>query len=68
MTAAVTRRGIGMAREVFRVAGYLRPFHLATSLEYVAGGAYRAQPEFQRYIRAKAERLRAAGKPVELWK
>ncbi len=56
------------AREVFRIDGYLRPFHLATSLEYVAGGAYRTQPEFQRYIRAKAERLRAAGKPVELWK
>ena len=56
------------AREVFRIDGYLRPFHLATSLEYVASGAYRAEPEFQRYIRAKAERLRAAGKPVELWK
>jgi thioredoxin-related protein len=56
------------AREVFRVDGYLRPFHLATSLEYVSSGAYRGEPEFQRYIRAKAERLRAAGKPVELWK
>ena len=56
------------AREVFRVDGYLRPFHLATSLEYVASGTYRVEPEFQRYIRAKADRLRAAGKPVELWK
>jgi len=55
-------------REVFRIDGYLRPFHLATSLEYVASGAYRSEPEFQRYIRAKSERLRAAGKPVELWK
>ena len=56
------------AREVFRVDGYLRPFHLATSLEYVASGAYRVEPEFQRYIRAKADRLRAAGTPAELWK
>ncbi|HEY8710095.1 MAG TPA: thioredoxin fold domain-containing protein [Burkholderiaceae bacterium] len=56
------------AREVFRVDGYLRPFHLATSLEYAASGAYRDEPEFQRYIRAIAERLRAAGKPVERWK
>lgn len=56
------------ANEVFRIDGYLRPFHLATSLEYVASGAYRSQPEFQRYIRARAERLRAAGQPVELWK
>ena len=56
------------AREVFRVDGYVRPFHLATSLEYVASGAYRREPEFQRFIRAKTERLRDAGKPVELLK
>ena len=56
------------AREAFRVDSYLRPFHLATSLEYVASGAYRDEPEFQRYIRAIAERLRAAGKAVERWK
>ena len=56
------------AQEVFRVDGYVRPFHLATSLEYVASGAYRREPEFQRFIRAKTERLRAAGKPVELLK
>ena len=53
---------------MFRVDGYVRPFHLATALEYVASGAYRGEPEFQRFIRAKAERLRAAGKPVELLK
>ena len=56
------------AQEVFRVDGLVRPFHLATSLEYVASGAYRIEPEFQRFIRAKTERLRAAGKPVELLK
>jgi thioredoxin-related protein len=56
------------SREVFRVEGHVRPFHLATSLEYVASGAYRSEPEFQRFIRAKAERLRAAGKPVDLMK
>ena len=54
--------------EVFRVDGYLRPFHLATSLEYVASAGYRKQPEFQRYISAKAEEMRAKGKPVELWR
>ena len=79
-SAAVWARELGVAytpswvffdvkgREVFRIDGYLRPFHLATSLEYVTSGAYRKEPEFQRYIRAKAERMRAAGKPVELWK
>jgi thioredoxin-related protein len=55
-------------REVFRIEGYQRPFHLAGSFEYVASGGYRSEPEFQRYLRAKAERLRAAGQPVDLWR
>ena len=54
-------------KEVFRVEAYLRPFHLATSLEYVAGGGYRSEPEFQRYLRAKADKLRARGEKIDLW-
>jgi len=53
--------------EVFRVEAYLKPFHLASSLDYVASGAYRRQPSFQRFIQARAERIRAAGGRVELW-
>lgn len=55
-------------REVFRLDGYTRPFHLATSLEYVAERAWQRQPEFQRFIRDKADRLRERGQTVELWK
>jgi thioredoxin-related protein len=55
-------------REVFRIDAYLRPFHLASSLEYVASGAYRDEPSFQRFIQARAERLRAQGSSVDLWK
>lgn len=54
-------------REVFRSEAYLRPFHLASALEYVASRAYRAEPSFQRYIQARAERLRARGEKVDLW-
>jgi len=54
-------------REVFRSEGTLRPFHLASVLEYVASGAYRSEPSFQRYIQGRADRERAAGRPVELW-
>ena len=54
-------------REVFRVDAYLRPFHLASSLDYVASGAYRSEPSFQRYIQTRAERMRTAGERVELW-
>lgn len=54
--------------EVFRVDSYMRPFHLASALEYVAGGAYRKEPSFQRFVQARAERLRASGQIVDLWK
>ncbi len=53
-------------REVFRVEGYLRPYHLASSLEYVASGAYRMQPEFQRFVETRSALRRAKGERVEL--
>ena len=53
--------------EVFRNEGYLRPFHLATTLDYVASGAYLKEPSFQRHIKQRAEALRAKGEKVELW-
>ncbi len=54
--------------EVFRVESYTRPFHLASALEYVSTGAYRNEPSFQRFVQARAERLRAGGQSVDLWK
>jgi thioredoxin-related protein len=55
-------------REVFRFEGYLRPFHLASAFEYVAQGAHRTQPEFQRFLQHKADQAKASGKPVDLWR
>lgn len=54
-------------KEAFRIEAYLRPFHLASSFEYVASGAWRSEPEFQRFLQSKADRLRARGEKVELW-
>ena len=54
-------------REVFRAEGYLRRFHLAATLDYVVQGAYRTEPSFQRFLQARADRERAAGRPVDLW-
>ena len=54
-------------KEVFRMEAYLRPFHLASSFEYVAEAAYVAEPSFQRYIQGRAERMRARGQRVDLW-
>lgn len=55
-------------KEVFRVDGYVRPFHLAAALDYVATGAHRAEPSFQRYLQKRADAIRAAKGAVDLWK
>jgi thioredoxin-related protein len=55
-------------REVFRLEAYVRPFHFTSSFEYVASGAYRKEPEFQRFLQNKAEHMKAGGKKLELWK
>ena len=57
----------GGGREVFRTEAYLRPFHLAAALEYVASGAYAREPSSQRALQAKAEQLRGRGERVDLW-
>jgi thioredoxin-related protein len=54
-------------REVLRVEGYVRAHHLQSALDYVASGAYRAQPSFQRYLQERTERLRKQGADVRLW-
>jgi thioredoxin-related protein len=54
-------------REVLRIEAYVRPFHLASALEYAASGAYRKEPSFQRFLQARGERLRERGRPVDLW-
>ncbi len=55
-------------KEVFRAEAYLKAFHLQSALEYVASGAYLDEPEFQRYIDARADRLREQGVRVDLMK
>lgn len=54
-------------KEVFRIDAYLKPFHLASSLDYVASGAYRNQPSFQRFIQGRAEKIRERGGMVDIW-
>jgi len=54
--------------EVFRVEAYVRPFHLASALEYVTTGTYQREPNFQRFVQERAERLRERGETADLWK
>ena len=54
--------------EVFRVEAYVRTFHLQSALAYVATGAYLKEPNFQRYIQARAEAIRGTGERVDVMK
>ncbi|MCB1858344.1 MAG: thioredoxin fold domain-containing protein [Gammaproteobacteria bacterium] len=55
-------------REVLRSEAIFKQFHTASILDYVVSGAYLEQPNFQRYIAARAERLREQGQDVDIWK
>ena len=55
-------------KEVFRNEAYLRPFHFVNTLRYVVSGAYKEQPNFQRYLQAETEARRERGETVDLWR
>ncbi len=55
-------------REVMRSDAYLKSFHLQSVFEYVLTGSYEEQPSFQRYISARADRLREQGIDVDIWR
>ena len=52
--------------EVFRSDAYLKAFHTHSVMDYVASGAYKTQPNFQRYIDIRADELREQGIEVDL--
>ncbi len=52
--------------EVFRTDAYLKAFHMQSVMDYVASGAYKQQPNFQRYIDERADNLRGQGVEVNL--
>jgi thioredoxin-related protein len=56
----------GKGAEVFRTEAYLKSFHIQSSLDYVASGAYLEQPSFQRFIAARAAALEAQGVHVDI--
>lgn len=55
-------------KEIFRTEAYLRAFHTQSAMDYVASGAYRTEPNFQRYISARAEHLEEQGTHVDIMK
>lgn len=57
-----------VGKEVFRSEAYLKSFHIQSVLDYVSTEAYLEQPNFQRFVQARADRIEAAGGHVDLWK
>ena len=56
----------GMDAEDVRMPGYFKPFHFISMFEYVHTNGYKTQP-FQRWLQAKAKKMQAEGKKVDLW-
>lgn len=54
-------------KEVIRIEGMLKSFHVQSVLDYVASRAYIKQPNLQRYIDERATGLRASGKQLDIW-
>ena len=58
---------VGSDAEAWRLLGYWKPFHFHATFVYVKSGAYRTEPNFQRWLSEYREKLRAEGKNVDLW-
>jgi len=53
-------------KDVFRIDAYLKSFHTQSILDYIASDAYLKQPNFQRYIAERADKLEAQGMHIDL--
>lgn len=53
-------------KEVIRTEGYLKAFHNQSVMDYVASGAYKTEPSFQRYIEWRAEKIREKGIKINI--
>jgi thioredoxin-related protein len=54
--------------EVMRIDAQMRSFHIQSVFDYVLTEAYKTEPNFQRYISARADKIRATGTDVDIWK
>lgn len=54
-------------KEVFRTEAYLKAFHIQGAMGYVSSGAYRDQPNFQRYLQTRRTEIEQTGEKVDLW-
>lgn len=55
-------------KEAIRWESSFRVFHTLGMFTYTSSGEYRREPSFQRYLSAKAERIRETGRDVNIWR
>ena len=55
-------------KEIIRTEAFFKIFHTQSFFNYVQSGAYKQQPNFQRYISHRSEQLRAKGRDVDIWR
>lgn len=53
--------------EVMRIDAFLKTFHFQSVYAYVLEKAYLQEPEFQRYISARADHIRESGFDTDIW-
>ncbi len=56
----------GAKKEIFRMAGYYKPFHFLAMLEFIDEGAYRNTP-FRKFLSSKAKAMQAKGVDINAW-
>lgn len=53
-------------QDIFRIDAYMKSFHTQSVLDYISSGAYKTQPNFQRFIGKRADMLEAKGQHIDL--
>lgn len=54
-------------KEVMRIDAQMRTFHIQSVFDYVITGAYKTELNFQRYISARADKIREEGIDVDIF-
>lgn len=52
---------------IFRSEAYLKSFHIEALFDYIISKAYLSEPEFQRFVQRRADKMREDGIEVDLW-
>ncbi len=54
-------------KEVMRIDAQMRTFHVQSVYDFVLSGAYKTETNFQRWISARADKMREHGVDVDIW-